>query len=155
MTAISVCSCNSTAPLVGNHQSTSSAYSLQTSSVESAGSLPRIGSSQRMERANGDGSSTTANASLFSNVVFSVDGHRALVTLMDTGISIKYSSAINCCLKKNSIEVIPFSEILSAEVLKTPDSGLVSWHFSNVSFSFLPLKSEYYIYIKITVGQIN
>jgi diacylglycerol kinase family enzyme len=63
-----------------------------------------------------------------SEVPFAVDGHRAFVTLGSDELQINYKPSRNCCcIPTQKFEVIPFSEILSAQPLP-PVTTKWLWH---------------------------
>ncbi|KAL4517220.1 hypothetical protein Ndes2437B_g06825 [Nannochloris sp. 'desiccata'] len=79
----------------------------------------------------------TTPTSPTSEVPFAVDGHRAFVTLATDEVRINYKPSVNCCcIPTQKFEVVPFSEILSAQTLP-PVINQWLWHpFPETTYRF-------------------
>ncbi|KAL4433742.1 hypothetical protein ABPG75_000183 [Micractinium tetrahymenae] len=85
------------------------------------------GAAPMLGRANSSGSGARMQQQLLPGsaegaVAMKADGHRATATLGSTGISITYDIK-HCCIPTSRAEHVPFSEVLSAELLP-PATGM-------------------------------
>ena len=81
---------------------------------------------RKLDMNNGGTTATSREPVSSDESVFSVDGHRAFVSLTSRNIAFRYTNEDTCCVTGNTKDVIPFSEILAVELVPSPNNEFVS-----------------------------